>query len=76
MAENSFDHADDYDQVEDQDILEFRNLNQAIKKVDRVMVLNISRKQKLEVHCKLTSRQRDILLAGGLINLLHNTLQS
>jgi len=72
----AFDHADDYDQVGEQDILEFRNLNQAIKKGERVMVLNISRKQKLEVHCKLTSRQRDILLAGGLINLLHNTFQS
>jgi len=65
-----FDHAEDYDQIGTQDILEFHGLEQAIRKGEGVMFMNASRKQEVVVHCELTSRQKEILLAGGLINLL------
>jgi aconitate hydratase len=65
-----FDHAEDYDQIGTQDILEFHGLKQAITKGEGVMFMNASRKQEVVVHCELTSRQKEILLAGGLINLL------
>jgi aconitate hydratase len=69
-----FDNPEDYGQIEEQDILEFSDLFQSIKKGETSMVRNSSRNKEIKVRCELTSHQKDILLAGGLINLLRDTL--
>lgn len=63
-----FANAADYDKINADDELEVKNLNDTIKSSDFVMVKN--RTSGFEFKCKLnlSARDREILLAGGLLN--------
>ncbi|OQA02778.1 MAG: 2,3-dimethylmalate dehydratase large subunit [Planctomycetes bacterium ADurb.Bin401] len=67
-----FENPADYDKINADDELEVKNLNDAIKSSDFVMVKD--KTSGFEFKCKLTlsARDRDILLAGGLLNFTKN----
>lgn len=62
----------DYDKINADDEFEIKNLNDAIKSADFVMVKD--KTAGFEFKCKLTlsARDREILLAGGLLNFTKN----
>ena len=61
---------DDYDDIEEHNIIAFENLAVAVVKGEPVKVFNKTTSQHFPVSCELSHRQRKVLLAGGLINLL------
>ena len=57
----------DYERIQAGDELAVDNMYQAIKQ-DIVLVRNVTQGYTFETKCNLTSRQRDIVLCGGLLN--------
>ena len=68
-----FENPADYDKINADDEFEVKNLNDAIKSADFVSVKD--KTVGFEFKCKLTlsARDREILLAGGLLNFTKNT---
>ncbi len=65
-----FENPADYETLEVKNIFQFSELTEAIKNEKAVVAYNESNKKGIRLICSLTSRQREILLAGGLINYL------
>lgn len=65
-----FQDSADYDDLSNTDILAFTNLIKLIGKGEVVTATNKSTKKRINLICNLTTHQRKILLAGGLINYL------
>jgi aconitate hydratase len=65
-----FEDPGDYELLETKNIIEFSKVIEAVKNEDTVLAYNSSIKKGIRLNCDLTPRQREILLAGGLINYL------
>ncbi len=65
-----FQHADDYDKIESEHMLEVKSVLQAIQNGTPTLALNKSTQQEISIQCNLTQQQKNVLLAGGLINYL------
>ncbi|MEX0982806.1 MAG: aconitate hydratase [Bacteroidales bacterium] len=65
-----FENPEDYESVEDQNILVFSSVLNSINNDESVHVTNQSTKKRFNVHCILTERQKKVLLNGGLISYL------
>jgi len=63
-----FVNADDYEQIDEQDVLSIKNVRQAIADGHAIEVNNITKNKSFEVITSASDRQVDILLAGGAIN--------
>jgi len=66
----TFLNPDDYHRIDQGDILTANNLRDTIKHGGEVMVHNKTKDQHYAAQSRLTERQVEIVLAGGLINLL------
>lgn len=64
-----FEDAADYDRVNSGDLLRIPELLDAIKLLNEVKIINTTSGFEFKGRLKLSSRDRDILLAGGLLNL-------
>jgi aconitate hydratase len=63
-----FENPADYDKVNAHDILEVKNLNDAIKSADTIIVTDKTSGFEFKCKLNLSPRDRQILLAGGLLN--------
>ena len=59
---------DDYDKLAEGDGLYFEGFRNAIDTGDTVTVVNTASGERVELRADFTRRQRDILLAGGMLN--------
>ncbi|MDX1667115.1 MAG: aconitase family protein, partial [Saprospiraceae bacterium] len=60
---------EDYDNIEQGDMLKLENLRDAIAESDEVTVKNTTQNTEFKVRHSLSDRQREILLEGGIINV-------
>lgn len=65
-----FENPMDYDDIEPNNILAFTNILDAIENGSTISIYNKSKQKGFNVNCKLSKRQRQILVAGGLLNYL------
>jgi aconitate hydratase len=63
-----FENPADYEKINPDDELEVENLNDAIKSADFISVRNKTRNNEFRCKLNLSARDREILLAGGLLN--------
>jgi len=66
-----FENSDDYNIINEQDQIEFSSVKEAIEKGKTTVAIKSDNK-KIHLHCSLSSQQKKVLLAGGLINYLKN----
>lgn len=57
----------DYDGVDQDDTLALANLHKAIEGTDPITVRNVTKKSSYDVRHRLSPRQAEYILAGGLI---------
>ncbi len=65
-----FADAGDYDKVETGEMLQIDNLLEAIKNADEVRITEVGGKYEFVGRLNLSSRDREILLSGGLLNYI------
>lgn len=65
----TFKNEEDYDRISENDVLEIFRIREIIRKGEKIIVTNISTGMSFEVQYHLSERQKNILLAGGAINL-------
>ena len=58
----------DYDTIEQMDELQISNLKEAIAKDNELTVKNVTKGTEFKVSIELSQRQREMLIAGGLLN--------
>ena len=63
-----FENPADYEKINPDDELEVQNVNSTIKSADFISVKNKTRSSKFRCKLNLSARDRQILLAGGLLN--------
>jgi aconitate hydratase len=64
-----FENAGDYEKIAQGDEWALEGAREAIKTgAERLVIRNVSRGVDVPVTATLTARQRDIILAGGLLN--------
>lgn len=66
----AFENADDYEQIDEQDILKFEDLREGVLNGQTVIVKNLTKDVDIPVRCEISERQKDILMRGGVINYL------
>ena len=67
-----FVHSDDYDRIEQGATLELSGIHAALEQGSDVDVINREAGETYRTRMNLTDRQREILRAGGLLNLYRN----
>lgn len=67
-----FENPADYEKINSDDELEVGNLNAAIKSADFLMIKNTNGNFEFKGKLTLTPRDRELLLAGGLLNYTKN----
>ncbi|MFH2037057.1 MAG: aconitate hydratase [Candidatus Zixiibacteriota bacterium] len=60
----------DYDKIDKEDVLVIENIHEAIKNGDSITIRNQTKNMTIATKCKISEREKDMILAGGLINLL------
>lgn len=65
-----FEIPSDYEIIDVKNIINFDKIINAIKNEEEIVAYNTSMKKRIRLHCHLTPRQKDVLLAGGIINYL------
>ena len=68
----TFQRTSDYEEIAQDDELEIRDVRNAVREGRSLGVRNVTRGKDFEVDCPLTARERDVLLAGGLLNYTRN----
>ncbi len=64
----TFKNEDDYDRVDQMDELKITNLKESIKNASELTVTNVTKGFDFKVLIDFSKRQRDMLIAGGLLN--------
>ena len=62
----------DYEKIDQSDELSLQNILKAVEKEDTIIVKNLSKAISFTVKLNLSKREREILLAGGLLNFIGN----
>ena len=62
----------DYDKIDQSDELSLQNIIKAVEKDETFVVKNLSKSINFTVKFNLSKREREILLAGGLLNFIRN----
>lgn len=65
-----FKNLNDYDDIHQGDILELSNIRENIQKSSEITVLNKTRNKTYSCEHRMSPRQVEVLLAGGLINIV------
>ncbi len=68
----TFKNEADYDKIDQTDVLEIKDLLNQIKNSDTLKITNKTKDFDFEAEIQLSIRQRDMLLAGGLLNYTKN----
>ena len=68
----TFKDPDEFSKIEQGDHLRISNLRNALERDDLLKIENVTQKRMFEVSHGLSSREREILLAGGLLNYTRN----
>jgi aconitate hydratase len=68
----TFVSSDDYDNVDQGDLLTIENAVEQVKKGGTITIKNETKNTTFEVNLDVSDRNREILLAGGLINFVKN----
>jgi aconitate hydratase len=63
---------DDWERVDEGDILSITEVRQAIQQSNKVSVKNLTKGETLETQHSMSARQVEMVLAGSLINVLRN----
>ncbi|WP_246562438.1 aconitase family protein [Rickettsiella endosymbiont of Dermanyssus gallinae] len=63
-----FENPADYDDIDQNDILELANVQQTIQKTQSIKVNNKTKDKTYTLHHSLSPRELEVLLVGGLIN--------
>ena len=63
-----FVHPQDYDRIDSGDMVQLKNLQEAVKEKKNVTVFNQTKDQRYEMTYTLSDRQLQVMLAGGVIN--------
>ena len=58
----------DYDTIDQMDELQLPNIREAIASDSKVVLKNLTKGTEIELNPVLTDRQRELVLAGGLLN--------
>lgn len=67
-----FESPEDYDKIETDDLLEFKNIKDALTHGNPAIVRNKENGSEFRLVCHITKQQQAVLLEGGLINYLKN----
>ena len=70
----NFKNPDDYDKISEGDLLSLKNVKDEILSDKPVMLLNETTGEEFELKYDLSTRQKDIILAGGLLNYTRESL--
>jgi aconitate hydratase len=62
----------DYDQMDSGDEIEIPNISDLISKNQPLIAKNLAKRKDFEVNYDLSGRQRNILLAGGMLSYIKN----
>jgi aconitate hydratase len=62
----------DYDQIESGDELQIQNIRKVVENNKPIIVKNITKNKEFQVNYELTTRQRNIILAGGMLSYIKN----
>jgi aconitate hydratase len=62
----------DYDRISAGDMLEVKDVTGRIKGADTLVIKNVTKGFEFEAQINLSKRQRDMLIAGGLLNYTKN----
>lgn len=65
-----FVHESDYDMLEKGDVLKLTSVHERVKSSESFYIDVINKPYKIEVRHNLSERQKEIILAGGVINLI------
>ncbi|QSZ26898.1 aconitate hydratase [Aceticella autotrophica] len=68
----TFVSSDDYDNIDQGDLLTIENAVEQVKKGGTITIKNETKNTTFEVNLDVSDRNREILLAGGLINFVKN----
>jgi aconitate hydratase len=66
----TFANIGDYDKIDADDILIIKNVHDTVKNDDSITIHNQTKNLSISVRHSMTSREKEMILAGGLINLL------
>lgn len=69
----TFENENDYSKVDQSDKIEILNLRKSIQNNEPIVLINKTKGVEISVKYNLEDRDRDIILAGGLLNYLKNT---
>ena len=69
----TFSNEDDYNKIDQNDELEILNLRQSIQNNEPIILTNKTKDIEIDVKYNLEDRDREIILAGGLLNYLKST---
>jgi aconitate hydratase len=69
-----FKNPKDYDDIQQEDILELSHIRESVKKSNEITVFNKTRNKTYLCEHHMSPRQVDVLLAGGLINTVKGKL--
>lgn len=70
----TFQNPDDYDKINQDDVLELVGIRQAIESRSPIVVNNRTTGEAIPVDCNLDGRNQQILLEGGLLNYLKKNM--
>jgi aconitate hydratase len=62
----------DYDGIDSGDEIQIPNIRKVISKNEPLIVKNLTTRKDFEVNYELSERQRNILLAGGMLSYIKN----
>ena len=64
-----FENDSDYDSIEKDDEIEIKDVKEKIKRNEGIVLENLTRNKKIKLKYELSDRQKNILFAGGLLNM-------
>jgi aconitate hydratase len=64
----TFANSDDYDKITQGDELSLKGIKNAIVTNEPAVLVNITKNEEYSINYELSQRQKDIILAGGLLN--------
>ena len=64
----------DYDAIDQMDELEIPDIRELVGKSE-ITVLNKTKGTSFQVNCQISERQRDIILAGGLLDYTRESVK-
>ncbi len=71
----SFEHTEDYDLIEPDDVIEIHDLHSALKSSATLTATLLGKQRDIALRNQLSPRQLNILMAGGLINWVRKELK-